>query len=110
MKKIFYVTVILLSFQLNVHAAGKDDTRNAELKYYDAELNKTYKKIIAILNEEGKTNLKEAQRAWIKMRNNDCKWAFVDNRDCLINRTVNRTEELKGTLFMTKDGQYISVK
>jgi len=94
--------------QQPAYSAGKDDTRNAELKSYDNDLNALYKKIMSQLKEKDKTNLRQAQRAWIKMRDSDCQWAFVDNRDCLIDRTINRIEELSKTWFYTKEGQYIN--
>ncbi len=51
---------------------------------------------------------RDAQRAWIKMRDIDCGWAFTDIRDCLMDRTDNRTSELKNSWFFTKNGEYIS--
>lgn len=33
----------------------------------------------------------------------------IDKRDCLIDRTVNRTNELKNTDFNAKDGKYGSL-
>ena len=82
------------------------DTRDAELKNLDHELNVVYSKIIQKLEPKGQQKLKAAQRAWLQMRDLDCEWAYIDKRDCLIDRTANRTNELKNTDFNPKDGKY----
>lgn len=85
------------------------DTRDAELKNLDRELNALYSRIIQKLEPKAQQKLKAAQRAWIQMRDLDCEWAYIDKRDCLIDRTVNRTNELKTTDFNAKDGKYGSL-
>ena len=104
------IILVSLFFPTAVISIGKDDTRDAEYAYHDKELNNAYKLIINQLRPEGKVQLREAQRAWIKMRDSDCKWSFSDMRDCLSDRTINRTSELKRTLFHTKNGEYISIE
>lgn len=106
--RLFAIMFLLISS--SVFGAGSQDTRSAELTHYDKELNQVYNRLLGNLGDEEKTYLKEAQRAWIKTRDNDCKWAFVDKRDCLIDRTVNRTEELMGSLFQNKDGKYMRLE
>jgi uncharacterized protein YecT (DUF1311 family) len=70
----------------------------------DAELNKVYKRIIAKLNAADRTNLTEAQRAWLKYRDTHC-WAERElyhggsvaptvEAACLENTTVARTKDL----------------
>lgn len=81
---------------------------DAELKSFDTELNAVYAKIIQRLDAKAQQKLKAAQRAWLQMRDLDCEWAYIDKRDCLIDRTVNRTNELKNTYFNSKGGKYES--
>ncbi|MGO4382593.1 lysozyme inhibitor LprI family protein [Pseudoduganella sp. RAF19] len=103
------VGVLVFSLLLAVGTAFADvggDTRDAELKHFDKELNVVYSKIIQRLNVKGQQKLKAAQRAWLQMRDLDCEWAYRDKRDCLIDRTVNRTKELTDTDFDAKDGEY----
>lgn len=100
---------VLLLLSSGAYALGQDDTRSAELASYDKKLNQTYQAILRDLSPEQQVQLKEAQRAWLKMRDADCSWAFVDNRDCLIDRTINRTKELQSSMFTTKAGAYISI-
>jgi uncharacterized protein YecT (DUF1311 family) len=85
------------------------DTRDAELAAADAKLNETYKSIISQLRDEDREKLRTAQRAWIQMRDADCQWAFSDKRDCFIDRTDVRVEELQNTYSHTTDGQYKSL-
>src|SRR6266566_8589758 len=86
------------------------DTRNAEMAHYDKRLNEVYKVVLSALPPEKQQKLKEAQRAWITMRDSDCGWAFVDSRDCEIDRTVIRTKELEETWFMASNGDYSSIE
>jgi len=86
------------------------DTRNAEMAHYDTRLNEVYKAILSALSPEQQQKLREAQRAWITMRDSDCGWAFVDSRDCKIDRTVVRTKELEGTWFTASNGDYSSIE
>lgn len=85
------------------------DTRDAELKNLDRELNSVYSKITQKLEPKAQQKLKAAQRTWLQMRDLDCEWAYIDKRDCLIDRTANRTNELKNTDFSAKDGIYSSL-
>lgn len=87
-------------------SSAAQDTRDAELAGYDAKLNETYRAIMAELGEDGQDKLRQAQRAWIRMRDFDCEWAFIDARDCLIDRTINRESELRRSYFMARDGEY----
>ena len=85
------------------------DTRDAELKASDAELNKVYKTIMMRLSKDDQAKFKAAQLAWIKFRDLDCKWAYVDSRDCLGDRTDDRINELRKTWFMDSSGKYVVV-
>ena len=84
-------------------------TRDAELNSSDAELNKIYKAIMMKLDKDGQAKLKAAQLAWIKFRDLDCKWAFTDTRDCLMDRTEHRTKELEETWFFDASKEYKQV-
>jgi hypothetical protein len=86
------------------------DTRDAELKHFDKELNVVYLKIIQRLDAKRQQKLKAAQRAWLLLRDLDCEWAYRDKRDCLIDRTFNRTKELTDTDFEAKDGKYGAIE
>jgi len=104
--------VLLIVLGLMVGSASADvggDTRDAELKNSDRELNAVYSKILQKLDLKAQQKFKAAQRAWLQMRDLDCEWAYIDKRDCLIDRTVNRTNELKNTDFNAKDGKYGSL-
>lgn len=91
-------------------AAGVDDTRPAEFKQADAQLNVVYRKLMTELRPTERETLKAAQQAWLKFRDADCKWAFsAEHLDCMIDRTLNRTKELQGTLFEAVDGKYREV-
>ena len=103
--------VVLLASPIKLaHApAMAQDTRNAELALSDEKLNLVYGRIMKQISAEKQKALKAAQRAWIAMRDADCKWAFVDIRDCLIDRTDNRTNELQETYFQWETGEYQSI-
>ena len=87
------------------------DTRPAELKSVDTELNKTYQKIMKLLPAEAKKQLILSQRKWLEFRDLDCQWSFsAEPLDCQIERTENRTHELQETLFSTVNGEYRTVE
>jgi uncharacterized protein YecT (DUF1311 family) len=76
-----------------------------EYKKADVVLNQVYRKLAAMLDEEPKAQLKEAQLAWINYRDKNC--AFVADvykggtlrptvlAICLLDVTNNRTAELR---------------
>jgi uncharacterized protein YecT (DUF1311 family) len=108
--KLFRACAIALSLIVGpVIADVGGDTRDAELKNLDRELNAVYSRIIQKLEPKAQQKLKAAQRSWLQMRDLDCEWAYIDKRDCLIDRTANRTNELKNTDFNAKDGKYGSL-
>lgn len=74
-----------------------------ETERQDALLNKRYKKMIALLSDERKEALKDAQRAWIKYRDTNCNWyndpnggtsAGISASQCYLNMTVSRLIEM----------------
>jgi uncharacterized protein YecT (DUF1311 family) len=104
-------TKILLIIGLTISsysiAAVDGDTRPYEYTQANDELNSTYRLLLTKLNSEKQLHLRKAQKAWIKLREFDCKWAEgAQPLDCLIDRTDSRTKELKDILFEDKNGKY----
>ena len=74
----------------------------------DAALNTTYKKLSALLDDEEKAQLKEAENAWIKYRDLNCEFVADQYKGgsmrpmihgyCLADVTKNRTTELKNQI------------
>jgi len=79
-----------------------------EYKKADAQLNKTYQELAAMLEDEDKAELKTAETAWIKYRDAHCQFASDQYRGgsirpmieaiCLTDVTNNRTTELKNQI------------
>jgi uncharacterized protein YecT (DUF1311 family) len=85
--------------QPEINACAREYFRKA-----DGELNKVYKRISAKLSSDDRTNLIEAQRAWLKYRDTHC-WAERElyhggslaptvEATCLEDITVARTKDL----------------
>ena len=83
---------------------GMIDCITAETKRQDVQLNKVYKALMAELSAPRKTQLQEAQRAWIKYRDVNCGFyydpdggtlAAVNANDCVMSATANRARELE---------------
>ena len=75
-----------------------------EAKAQDARLNDHYKKLLATLTPPRKAQLQEAQRAWIRFRDLNCKFyvdpdggsmARVQGNECFLRVTADRANELK---------------
>jgi uncharacterized protein YecT (DUF1311 family) len=76
-----------------------------EYKAADANLNRVYQQLVAMLEPEEKGQLKVAQTAWIKYRDANCEFVADQYRGgsirptiyglCLADVTQNRTAELK---------------
>jgi uncharacterized protein YecT (DUF1311 family) len=80
------------------------DCIGVETKHQDARLNKAYKEIMTQLSESRKKELKDAQRAWIKYRDANCKFyndpdggtmATLNSSDCFMSATASRAKELE---------------
>ena len=77
-------------------------------KAADAELNQVYRKLVAMLDDEEKAQLKVAQTAWLKYRDANCEFVADQYKGgsirpmihafCLADVTTNRTTELKGQI------------
>jgi uncharacterized protein YecT (DUF1311 family) len=77
---------------------------SAETKRQDVRLNEHYNKLISKLSANRKKVLLEAQRAWIKFRDANCRFYYdpeggssarVAADECLLNATADRVRELK---------------
>jgi uncharacterized protein YecT (DUF1311 family) len=82
--------------------AGKD------YRAADAVLNQVYQKLVAILDDEEKAQLKTAQEAWLKYRDTNCEFVADQFKGgtmrpmiyalCLKDVTKTRTTELRGQI------------
>jgi len=74
----------------------------------DAILNQTYQRLVAMLDDEEKAQLKEAQTAWIKYRDANCEFVGDQYKGgtmrpmiaalCLADVTKRRTTELRNQI------------
>ena len=79
-----------------------------EYQAADAELNQTYRKLVSMLDDEEKSQLKGAQNAWLKYRDANCEFVADQYKGgsirptisglCLADMTRNRTAELKNQI------------
>ncbi len=79
-----------------------------EYQKADATLNKTYQQLTAMLNDEEKAQLKNAENAWLKYRDANCEFVADQYKGgsirpmiaaiCLADVTTNRTTELKNQI------------
>lgn len=76
----------------------------AENKRQDARLNTVYNALMATLSTARKTQLRDAQRAWLKYRDANCAFYFdpdggtmarVAANDCVLSATADRAVELE---------------
>jgi uncharacterized protein YecT (DUF1311 family) len=77
-------------------------------KAADAELNQVYQKLVAMLDEEEKAQLKNVETAWLKYRDANCEFAADQFKGgsirpmiyafCLADMTRNRTAEIKNQI------------
>ena len=80
------------------------DCISAEHERQDARLNENYKRLISKLSPKRKEQLLEAQRAWVKFRDANCRFyydpeggpaAHLAGTDCMLQATADRATELK---------------
>ncbi len=79
-----------------------------EYKTADANLNRVYQQLVAMLGADEKVQLKDAQTAWIKFRDLHCEFVGDQYKGgsirpmiyglCLADVTRNRTTELKAQI------------
>ncbi|CAK9891203.1 MULTISPECIES: lysozyme inhibitor LprI family protein [Pseudomonas] len=79
----------------------------AEIKRQDSRLNSAYKKAMAGLEGPQQTQLREAQRAWIKYRDANCNLYYsltggtidqLNGAGCILSSTRDRADELQALL------------
>ncbi|HEY6144073.1 MAG TPA: lysozyme inhibitor LprI family protein [Flavobacterium sp.] len=110
MKKITCLLFLLFTvFSFSQSVTGEDELYN-QYEKADKELNIVYKKLKSKLTEKQKIELTDAQKAWIKFRDLNCKFISqggddgggpYENKikiDCLTQSTLERTKELKDLL------------
>jgi len=94
MKKIICLTFLFFTtISFSQSLTGEDELYD-QYKKVDKELNSVYNILKKELNETDKKNLVDAQKAWIKFRDLNCKFKI----DCLIQSTIERTKELKNLI------------
>jgi len=109
MKKITCLLFLLFSvICFSQSVTGEDELYNLNKKA-DKELNSVYNKLKNELGETDKKALIEAQKAWLKFRDLNCKFksqedsegGIIANKmklDCLTQSTIERTKELQNLL------------
>jgi uncharacterized protein YecT (DUF1311 family) len=110
MKKIICLAFLFFTTISFSQSATGEDELYEQYDKVDKELNSVYNTLKKELNETDKKNLIDAQKAWIKFRDLNCKFKSQDpgdgggpyiNKfkiDCLIQSTKERTKELKNLI------------
>ena len=116
----FLIVLILISVTIFAQKQKPQPCENAqtqadmnicwgnEYKKADAQLNKTYQELAAMLEDEDKAELRTAENAWIKYRDAHCTFVSDQYRGgtmrpmieaiCLADATTARTTELKNQI------------
>ena len=112
MKTLMWGLFLSLGLSVSAFAQTQLDMNVDAIRAYkkvDKELNLVYKQVIGKMSEQEKTNLKTAQRKWIKMKESSCTkeaaeyeggsmYAMIYH-DCLAIKTKKRITELKKMLI-----------
>jgi hypothetical protein len=89
------------------------DCITAELYHQDDRLNENYKKLMSTLSKARKNRLLEAQRTWLRFRDANCRLYYdpeggsaarVEARECQLNATTDRADELELLTHTNWDG------
>jgi uncharacterized protein YecT (DUF1311 family) len=118
----FVLTLLFLFFATGGSALGQDKKKpepcadaqtqtdinicwGNEYKAADAQLNKTYQQLVALLDAAERNQLKNVETAWIKYRDANCDFVADQYKGgsmrpmiyalCMADVTTNRTTELK---------------
>src|SRR5437870_1768229 len=88
--------------------AEMNDCWGREYRAADTVLNQVYRQLVSMLDDEEKSQLKEAETAWLKYRDLDCDFVSDQYKGgtirpmihglCLADVTKNRTTELKNQI------------
>lgn len=110
-KKHYFIALLLLYFHSNTFAqtqAEMNATAYANYKKTDAELNKVYKQLMAILDKNEKPLLIQAEKDWVKFRDSHCKFDASQYErgsiqpliysTCLDELTEKRIAEIKASI------------
>ena len=92
--------------------AEMSECNGIEFKKADDELNAVYGKLLKILDSEGKSRLKESQRAWLNYRDSNANfradinrggnWEPIRGTEAKTEMTMQRAKELKNELELRK--------
>jgi len=112
MKILMWGLFLSLGLTVSAFAQTQLDMNVDAIRAYkkaDKELNLVYKQVIGKMSEQEKTNLKTAQRKWIKMKESSCTKEAGEYEggsmypmiyhDCLAIKTKKRLTELKKMLI-----------
>ena len=85
-----------------------NDCAGKEYKTADVVLNQVYRQLVSLLDDQEKSELKEAQTAWLKYRDANCDFVADQYKGgtirpmihglCLAEMTRNRTTELRSQI------------
>jgi len=85
--------------------AGMVQCADRETKVWDDLLNAEYKRLLGVLDDKAAAGVRSAQRAWIALRDADCKvpydifeggsMAHPISANCVLNHTAQRTLQLR---------------
>ena len=76
-KNYFFLALLMLCFSNNSFAQTQlemNETAHAKYIKTDAELNKVYKQLIALVDKDEKQLLIQAEKDWVKFRESHCKF------------------------------------
>lgn len=110
-KRYHFVVIIMLCLSNNSFAQTQSEmnvTANAKYKKADAELNKVYKQLMSILDQNEKPLLIQAEKDWVKYRDSHCKFEVSQYEGgsiqpliystCLEELTRKRITEIKASI------------
>jgi len=100
------IAAVLMAIAVVAHA---QDTRPWEYAASDKALNETYRQLQSRLNPADQIKLRDAQRLWLTFRDADCAVTSGVVGDCAMERTDQRTEQLRSTYYTDKTGGAFSL-
>jgi uncharacterized protein YecT (DUF1311 family) len=120
MKKIVIATLLCISLP---YAKSSSKCDNPKLTDYDRnycmnkvhaeadkELNANYKKLMSMLNKQGKSKLKASEMNWINERDNACQDGGTTYIQCNIEYTIERTNFLQDRIRECKSSGCLNSK
>ncbi|REH01240.1 lysozyme inhibitor LprI family protein [Flavobacterium aquicola] len=110
-KKYYFITLLVMCFYNYSFAQTQlemNQTASAKYKKADAELNKVYKQLMSMLDQNEKTLLIQAEKDWVKFRDSHCKFEASQYEGgsikpliystCLEELTKKRIAEIKASI------------